>query len=94
MSSDPTGWHRADDVAYVDDGERVAVLALDALDPLGARLLTGPAAAIWQAIGHESEEKAIIAAVAHEFAADASTIEADVRGFLADLLAQGLLVSR
>ena len=94
MTPDPNGWHRSVDVAYVDDGERVAVLALNALDPLGARLLTGPAAAIWQAMGHASDEKAIIAAVAHEFAADVSTIEPDVRGFLADLLEQGLLVRR
>ena len=64
MSTDRRGWVRAADAAFVDDGERVAVLALDALDPLGARVLTGSAAAIWRAVGVAGSEEAIAAVVA------------------------------
>jgi hypothetical protein len=92
MTSDPTGWHHADCVAYVDDGERVAVLALKALDQLGARLLTGPAAAIWRAARVGGDEKAIAAAAARETGVDVAAVVSDVHGFLADLERHGFVV--
>lgn len=92
MSTDLRGWVRAADAAFVDDGERVAVLALDALDPLGARVLTGSAAAIWRAVGVAGSEEAIAAAVAQDVGVDVATVMEDVRGFLRELEAQGLLV--
>ena len=85
-------WGRSPAAAFVDDGERVVVLALDSLDRLGARLLIEPAATIWRAVDQTGSERDIITSVADAFALPPAEVELHVRAFLADLEAQGLLV--
>ena len=93
MSPDAfTTWRRNSSVAFVDNDKRIAVLALDTLDELGARLLEGPAAAIWRAVGDGSDEGAIADTVAQGAGVDIAVVTQDVHGFLADLEAHGLVV--
>ena len=50
MSAHDTVWQRVDSVAFVDDGERVVALRLDALPSASPQLLAGPAAEAWRAL--------------------------------------------
>jgi hypothetical protein len=86
-------WLRSPTVAFVDDGERAAVLALDAIDALGARLLFGTAAWIWRAVDRPVTVEEIVAFIQEEFVADAPSIDGQVREFLNQLRAQGLLIT-
>ncbi len=94
MDSAQTAWTRSDAVAFVDDGERVAVLVLDHLDPFGARVLTGSAATIWRATRDRSHEDAIVAEAARTFQLDPGMVEADVQSFLVEMEALGLVVKQ
>lgn len=88
----PTSWGRSDTVAFVDSGERVVILALDELDALGARVLPEPAATIWRALADVSVEDAIVQGVAGTFRKNVADVDQDVRHFLIELEAQGLVL--
>ena len=94
MSSSQIGWTRSDSLAFVDDGDRVAVLVLDRLDQLGARVLSGPAATIFRATDVSHHGKAILEEVARVSRVEPAAVEADVQNFLAELEALGVLVRR
>lgn len=82
----------ADDLAWVDDDERVVVVRLadPAADPL---VLAGSAAVVWRAIGdgpgRRSEE--VVAEVAAAYDLDPDVVADDVRSLLHDALGWGIL---
>ena len=81
--------HRSS-VVQVGDAERTVLLDLDdAAHP--PRILTGPAATVWQAVDGTRDLSAICRWVADEFGTTPDQVSADVRTFLADLAADELL---
>lgn len=84
-------WRRSPDAAFVDAEGRVAALALQSLDDLGARLLTGPAAAIWRALEAHGDEPSIAAAVADDLSIQADVVREDLHLFLSRMEDEGLV---
>ena len=78
-------------IAWVGEPERVVVLHLDRLDELPL-VLTGSGAAIWHAVDGSGDVDEVIRTVAGEFGLPTETVEPDVRAFLEDLAARGLIV--
>ncbi|GAA1945860.1 hypothetical protein GCM10009798_01040 [Nocardioides panacihumi] len=82
--------HRAE-LAFTESADRVAVLDLDRPgEP--AIVLTGPGSAIWAAVDGRRGIAEIVAVVASSYDVAESDVDADVRAFLQDLVARGLLV--
>jgi hypothetical protein len=87
-----TVWRRSPDVAVVDRGDRVVLLAL--ADPATARplVLEGPAAAIWRALEEARTAHGLVEAVASDVGLPATDIETDVLDFLRELSGHGLVM--
>lgn len=90
----PEPVRRKAEIAYVESEseQRVTVLDLDrpAEPPL---VLTGSCAVIWTAVDGERGVDEIVALVAEEYGVGADVVGRDVRAFLEDLVARGVLVS-
>lgn len=86
-------WRRSPTVAFVDDGERIALL--DIRDPREARpkLLSGPAAAVWRALDRSDLIGDVIDTVAVQFSVPTHQISIDVAAFLGVLEEEGLIYS-
>jgi len=82
----------SEDVAVVGDGDRVIILDLNHLDR-SPEALVGTAARIWQAIDGEQDEQHLVAQIADQFGTTPEQIAGDVRTFLTQLVALGLVVS-
>ncbi|WP_165372410.1 PqqD family protein [Nocardioides iriomotensis] len=82
-------WTIGADVAWVGDTSRVALVDLKRPDE--PAVLTGSSAAIWHTIGHASWGEDVITSVAELFDVPADTVADDVRSFLEDLEARGLI---
>ncbi|GAB3433732.1 hypothetical protein GCM10027517_00980 [Phycicoccus ginsengisoli] len=84
-------WCRAPEVAVVDRGERVVLLAL--ADPTSARpmVLEGPAAAVWHALAEPGTGAEVAVRVADSVGVPAAEVEADVSAFLEQLVTVGLV---
>jgi len=83
--------HRAE-LAFTEAADRIAVLDLDRPgEP--AVVLTGPGSAIWAAVDGRRDIAEIVAAVASAYGVEKSAVDADVREFLRELVARGLLVT-
>lgn len=93
MTDEPTLWRRSPDVAVVDRGARVVVLALE--DPATARplVMEGPAAAIWHALDEPATTAQVAERVAADFGLPATEVEADVATFIVELRRRGLLLT-
>ena len=92
--TDPTsrdGWHRAPDVAFVDDGERVVLLNLRDPREGRPRLLAGPAATVWRAIERSNLIEDVLETVAGQFGVPTDQIGIDVEAFLRALEGEGLV---
>lgn len=85
------GFRYSDDIAWVGDDERVAALRLSGVDPR-PRLLTDSAATIWNLVGETQDLPGLVAAVAHTYDVEPGAIGDDVRDFVAELVAEGLLI--
>ena len=89
--SDEQVWARSPSVAQVGDQARVALIDLE--DPAHPpRILTGPAAAVWQAMDGERDVVAVCRHVAADFSLTPEDVAADVRAFLTGLSTDGLIV--
>lgn len=86
-------WQHGPDVAYVQAEARVVALDLIHAPDL-PQVLSPSAAAVWQAIDGQRSDDAIVAEVADAYGVTPEAIAADVRQFLADLAATGLIVRR
>jgi hypothetical protein len=82
-------WRRSSDVAFVDDGDRVVLLDLEAPYSPGPELLLGPAAEIWRAMDGATSGQ-IVRQLMGRFAASRSEVEADTLAFLRSLELRGL----
>lgn len=83
-------WSHSPDVAYVEEEDRVVLIELTRpADP--PQILNGSAAAIWLAVDGQRDEDAVIDHVAHAYGVEGVEVAADVRTFLAELDARGLL---
>lgn len=84
-------WRRSPAVAFVDDGERIALL--DLRDPRQAqpKLLYGPAAAVWRALERSELAANVIETVAGQFSVPADQISLDVESFLRALEEEGFI---
>lgn len=84
-------WRRSPAVAFVDDGERIALL--DLRDPRETRpkLLNGPAAAVWRALERSDLAGDVIEIVAGHFSVPTDQISIDVQAFLRALEEEGLI---
>ena len=84
-------WRAADEVAWTDGPDRVAVLDLDrpALLP---QLLTDSGAVIWRAVDGQRDEDSIIEKVAAEYDVPHTEIGEQVLAFLAELAERHLIV--
>jgi hypothetical protein len=85
-------WRRSADLAVVDHGDRVVVLALS--QPATARplVMEGPAAAIWHALDEPGTTAQVAARVAADFGFPAAEVRRDVETFLALLAARSLVL--
>lgn len=84
-------WLRSEEVAFVDDGERVVLLNLS--DPGKGRpgLLAGPAAAVWRALERSQCVEDVMETVAGQFGVSTEQISIDVEAFLHALEGEGLI---
>lgn len=90
MTSEQQVWAHRPSVIQVGDASRVVLLDLDdAAHP--PRILTGPAASVWMGVDGSRDVPGICRHVAEEFGLTADEVSTDVRTFLADLAAGGLL---
>jgi hypothetical protein len=83
-------WGICADAAYVDDGLRVVAISLTDLAACRPHVLEETAASIWRAVGL-GQEGAIIGAVADAYDVEVADIAEDVRSFLHQLKAKGLV---
>lgn len=83
-------WSCSPDVAFVDDGVRVALVDLSDLTVPEPRVLIDSAAVIWRTLAEVSDQDAIVERVASHFEVAPTSIEDDVRLFLDELRTQGL----
>jgi hypothetical protein len=79
-------------VAWVGEADRVVLLHLDRLEELPV-VLSGSGAAIWHAVDGARDIEEVTGTVAEAFDVQPETVEADVRAFLEDLAARGLITS-
>ena len=86
-------WQHGAHVAFVRSEDRVVALDLVGA-PDAPQVLSPSASAVWKAIDGERTDEEIIAVVAESYEVDAEVIAADVRQFLEDLAAKGLIVRR
>jgi pyrroloquinoline quinone biosynthesis protein D len=85
-------WSHSTDIALVSEPDRVAVLRLSRLnDP--PVVLTGTAAAIWEAVDGSRDDEGVVACVAERYAVPVDEIRNAVLTFLRHL-ASCQLVSR
>lgn len=82
---------RADDLAVVESEGRAAILDLDHLDRPPA-VLEGPAAAVWSLVDGTRNVAEIVSTLASVYDAPSGVVEADVCGFLADLVGRRFVV--
>ena len=84
-------WQRSGEVAVVDRGTRVVVLALS--DPTTARplVLEGPAAAVWHALAERGTSHEVAERVAASVGLPVTAVEPDVAAFLEQLAAVALV---
>jgi hypothetical protein len=86
----PSAWSHAPDVAYVEEEDRVVLVDLrHPADP--PQILNGSAATIWLAIDGQRDDEAVIDHVAEAYGVERVEVAEQVRSFLADLDARGLL---
>ena len=85
-----TGWRHSPDVAWLGDRERAVLLPLDRLEELPL-VLIGSSAAIWHAVDGARDADAVVETVANAFDLSPEAVEDDVRAFLDDLAARGLI---
>ncbi|MFL6135462.1 MAG: PqqD family peptide modification chaperone [Nocardioidaceae bacterium] len=77
-------WHHARDIAVVAGSDRVAVLHLGRLEE-APMILTGTAAAIWEAVDGTGDDEAVASRVAARYDVEASDIRNQVLTFLRHL---------
>lgn len=86
-------WQHGAEVAFVRSEERV--VALDLVHaPDAPQVLSPSASAVWDAIDGERSDEAIIAVIAEFYGVASEMIADDVRHFLTDLAAKGLIARR
>ena len=85
-------WSHSTDIALVSDMDRVAVLHLSRLDEPPV-VLTGTAAAIWDAVDGSRDDEGVVARVAERYDVPVGEIRHSVLTFLRHL-ASCQLVSR
>ena len=83
-------WRHADDVALVSDVDRVAVLNLSRLDEPPV-VLTGTAAAIWDAVDGARDDETVASSVADLYGVPVDEIRHEVLTFLQHLASCRLL---
>jgi hypothetical protein len=85
-------WRRSPDLAVVDHGERVVVLAQS--EPATARplVLEGPAVTIWRALDEPGTTSEVVARVAADSGFPAAEVRRDVEAFLERLDVIGLVL--
>jgi hypothetical protein len=83
-------WHRAEDLAVVDRGDRIVILNLGRLTSQPV-VLEGSAAEIWRLIEDSDSETRLVGAVARTFDVQPAHIRGDVREFLLHLNDLGLI---
>ncbi|APZ35241.1 hypothetical protein BOH66_14040 [Microbacterium aurum] len=89
-------WCIRDDVAWLDSGDRIAVLSLAAPDAQ-TRILEGSAGLIWRALADDPSDgtaAVIVTRVADAAGIDADGISRDVEAFLIDLRDSGFVSER
>jgi hypothetical protein len=77
-------------VAWVDDGERVVTLRLDALDtePIA---LEGSAGDVWRALGEGASLPDVVAEVAAAYDVEPEAVHPDVLSFLEEAAGSGIV---
>ena len=88
-----TVWAISSEVAWTDEGGRVAVLDLDRLEQPPV-VFTGSGGDIWRALDGERNEDAIVSILAAEYEVNDAEIGSQVRTVLTDLAQRQLLVRR
>jgi hypothetical protein len=83
-------WVVSPDAAFVDDGTRVVTISLTELAACRPHVLEETAASIWRALG-AGRESAIIQTIAQRYDATEADVADDVRSFLHELKAKGLV---
>lgn len=83
-------WVIAADTAFVDDGLRVVAISLADLAACQPHVLEETAASVWRAL-RVRQESAIIRNVASAYDLDTVAVADDVRSFLHQLRAKGLV---
>jgi hypothetical protein len=87
----PELWSRNPGFAVVESPGRVGVLDLGEVTAARPLVMEGPAAAIWSALETPGTTVQVVERVAHDFGLPAAEVADDVRGFLDDLCARGLV---
>ncbi|GAB7002831.1 hypothetical protein JCM18899A_03020 [Nocardioides sp. AN3] len=87
---DAAVWRRPDGLAVVEGDQRTVILDLSAPErpPF---VLTGAGTAIWAAVDGTRSASEIVSTVAAEHGLEDGAVDHDVRAFLADLAARGLV---
>lgn len=83
-------WHRAEDIAVIDRGDRVVILNLDRLSSPPVAL-EGSAADLWRLIDGDCSEASLVVAVARAFGVRPAEVRSDVHEFLRHLHELGLI---
>lgn len=91
MTSHDQVWSHADEIAVVDNDERIVILALDRPDEPPV-VLSGSAARIWRCIDGGCTEEQLAARVSETYAVERDRIRAEVEAFLAELQGLGVAV--
>jgi hypothetical protein len=83
-------WSHSSDVAYVEEEDRVVLVDLTRpADP--PQIFNGSAATIWLAVDGQRDEDAVVAHVAQAYGVEGVEVAVEVRTFLGELDARGLL---
>lgn len=82
----------ADDVAWTEGEDRVALLKLAGVDPRPV-VLAGTAAQIWLLLPEAADEEELVARLAELYDVAPGDIRGEVRGFVADLVGRGYLTA-
>ena len=87
------GLARHPEVAWVDSGERIAVVRLHQLTESPV-ILIGSAAEIWRVLASADSETEIVAALAEVYRVETATIADSIAAWIVDAERTGLITSR
>ncbi|MGH3332593.1 MAG: PqqD family protein [Nocardioidaceae bacterium] len=90
-SQGPPTWQQADDIAVVDNDERVVILALGRPGEPPV-VLSGSGARIWRCLDASCSQEQLVDRVAETYAVERDRIRAEVESFLAELQGLGVAV--